>query len=204
MKGKLLTSLGLVLIFVSVALAGGDPIPEGELESLEQQDSLDLPEHRELISDEQEAPEILLRSGTSNPFGTQQAQTEPRDQDNISSQGTDISVGSAASIELVHKMEISISGGVGLDDVVSASFVPFPSWALDKGQCRVFVRYLVEVNSSGNVASSVVTVTSSGDPDWDYAVRDAVRGWRFASSSGGGPRKAWVSVTYNLMMMEGH
>jgi TonB family protein len=75
--------------------------------------------------------------------------------------------------------QISLAGPIAGRDITKKLLPKYPAWCLSKGISGV-VKIRIEVNPGGNVRENVRVEISSGYPDLDQAVVNAIKAWMFA------------------------
>lgn len=75
--------------------------------------------------------------------------------------------------------QISLAGPIAGRDILKKILPQYPAWCLQRGISGV-VRIRIWVEPGGSVREGIVVDASSGYPDLDQAVVNAIKTWRFA------------------------
>lgn len=76
------------------------------------------------------------------------------------------------------KIEVEISGSIAGRKILSKIIPQYPSWAAERG-VEAVITIKVEVEPDGTVRRNVLVIGTSGYPNWDNIVKEAVLTWKF-------------------------
>lgn len=76
----------------------------------------------------------------------------------------------------------TLEGDLSKDDVLASVMPIYPDFAVRRGLSDVYVTIQFSVGSRGQVNPALVVTRSSGYPQWDWQVKEAVKAWRFKTS----------------------
>jgi len=77
------------------------------------------------------------------------------------------------------KIEVEISGSIVGRKILEKILPQYPSWAAERG-VEAVITIKVEVEPDGTVRRNVIVIGTSGYPQWDNIVKEAILSWRFA------------------------
>ncbi|HID32411.1 MAG TPA: energy transducer TonB [bacterium (Candidatus Stahlbacteria)] len=96
--------------------------------------------------------------------------------------------------------QISVAGPIANRKILKKILPDYPAWALKQGVCGSTVIRL-EVYPDGRVKSSMLVEVSSGYPELDQAVINALRRWRFAPLPSSVKREIqWGIITFRFVL----
>ncbi|MEO0270135.1 MAG: TonB family protein [candidate division WOR-3 bacterium] len=76
------------------------------------------------------------------------------------------------------KIEVEISGSIAGRKIMNKIIPQYPSWAAERG-VQAVITLKVEVEPDGTVRRNVLVIGTSGYPNWDNIVKEAVLSWKF-------------------------
>ncbi len=76
------------------------------------------------------------------------------------------------------KIEVEISGSISGRKILNKIIPQYPSWAAERG-VQAVITIKVEVEPDGTVRRNVLVMGTSGYPNWDNIVKEAVLSWKF-------------------------
>ncbi|MEO0254604.1 MAG: TonB family protein, partial [candidate division WOR-3 bacterium] len=74
--------------------------------------------------------------------------------------------------------EVEISGSISGRKILNKIIPQYPSWAAERG-VQAVITLKVEVEPDGTVRRNVLVIGTSGYPNWDNIVKEAVLSWKF-------------------------
>ncbi len=94
---------------------------------------------------------------------------------------------------------ISLAGPIADREILKKFLPQYPAWCLQRGISGV-VKIRVEVNPEGSVRENIRIEISSGYPDLDQSVVNAVKAWLFAPLSSGVKQEIqWGIITFKFV-----
>jgi TonB family protein len=102
-------------------------------------------------------------------------------------------------VESHGKTQISLAGPIANRDILSKILPKYPSWCLRQGISGV-VKIRVWVEPSGRVREGTLVEASSGYPDLDQSVINALKSWKFAPLPSGVVQETqWGVITFRFV-----